>query len=51
MDYKRLSELIRRFVNIELLAQEIESLEDMPEIETIDDLSGFLEEELDYAEQ
>lgn len=49
MDYKRLAELIRQFANTELLASEVESLVDMPEVETIDELADFLSDELDYS--
>lgn len=51
MNYERLARIIRRIANVELLAVEIESLKEMPDIETIDDLSDFLEEELDWAGQ
>lgn len=51
MDYKRLAGIVRMFANTELLATEIESLEDMPDIETIDDLSDFLKEELNWLGQ
>lgn len=51
MDYKKLAEIIRRFSNNELLALEIESLTDISDVETIDDLSDFLEEELNWAGQ
>lgn len=51
MDYKRLAEIVRRYANVELLAAEIESLVDMPDIETVDGLSNFLEEELNWAGQ
>lgn len=47
MDYKRLATVIRRFANIELLASEIESV-DIQGAETIDELSEYLEDELDY---
>lgn len=48
MDYKRLADVIRNFDNIEILANEIESLIDTSseEMETIDDLTEFLEYEL-----
>lgn len=50
MDYKALAEVVRRFDNVELLAAEIESLQDnMTEVETIDDLTEVLEDELDYC--
>lgn len=52
MDYKALAEVVRKFANTELLAAEIESLQNnMEEIETIDDLTDFLEDELDYSWQ
>lgn len=49
-DYKALANVIRKFEDIELLAHEIESLVDMPEVETVDDLTEFLETELSYAD-
>ena len=50
MDYKALAEVIRKFENVELLAAEIESLhENMIEVETVDNLTEFLEDELDYS--
>lgn len=51
MDYKALADVVRKFEDIELLAQEIESLVDMPEVQTVDDLTEFLETELSYAEE
>ena len=51
MDYKRLAELVRQFDNTELLANEIETLEDDKEVETIDELADFLRDELDYSGQ
>jgi hypothetical protein len=54
MDYKRLADLIRQFANIELLACEVESIDDSQEVETIEvetieDLADFLRGELDYS--
>ena len=48
MDFKRLAEIVRSFGDIEFLSAEIEALEGS-EIESIDDLSDALEEELGYA--
>lgn len=49
MDYKRLADLIRQFANIELLACEVESLDDTQEVETIDELADFLSDELELS--
>ena len=49
MDYKRLAELVRQFDNTDLLAYEIETLIDDQDVETIDELSDFLRDELDYS--
>lgn len=49
MDYKSLADTIRKFANIELLANEIENIEDENEVDTIDDLRDFLELELELA--
>jgi hypothetical protein len=49
MDYKRLAELVRQFDNTDLLAYEIETLIDDQDVETIDELSNFLRDELDYS--
>lgn len=52
MDYKALAAVVRKFANIELLAAELETLQDSQlEVETIDDLTEFLEDELDYSAQ
>ena len=48
MDYKKLADVIREFDDIELLASEIESL-DGEGVESIDELTEFLEDELHYA--
>ena len=50
MDYKKLADTIRKFANIELLANEVESIGDEQNIDTIDDLTEFLETELEYAD-
>lgn len=47
--YQRLADVVRRFDDIELLAQEIESIEESQEIETVDELTDFLEDELQYV--
>lgn len=47
--YKALAEVIRNFGNIDLLAQEIESIEEDQQIETIEELTEFLQDELQYA--
>jgi hypothetical protein len=50
MDYKALAEVIRRFESLELLAIEIETLENGElDIDTVDDLTEFLQDELDYS--
>lgn len=49
MMYKELADLIRLFDNIELVAQEIESIEENQGIETIEDLTDFLKDELQYG--
>ena len=49
MNYSKLADLIRQFNSTELLANEIESIEDSQKIETIDDLCDFLGDELDYG--
>ena len=48
MDYKKRAVVIREFDDIELLASEIESL-DGEGVESIDELTEFLEDELHYA--
>lgn len=50
MDYKKLADTIRKFANIELLANEVESIEDEQGVCEIDDLTEFLETELEYAD-
>lgn len=52
-EYKRLAEVIRKFGNTEFLACSIENItEDQSrDIESIDDLADFLEDELDYANE
>ncbi len=47
MDYKRLATVIRRFENVELLASEIENA-DVQGVVTINELSEYLEDELDW---
>lgn len=49
MNFKRLADVIRRFEDIDFLVSEIETLPDGRDIETIDDLTDFLEDELHYA--
>ena len=50
--YKKLADLVRTFDSIDLLATEIESLEDHIEaVETVDDLVDFLQTELEYANE
>ncbi len=49
MDFKRLADIVRQFGDTDLLAAEIEALEGSPEIESIDDLSEVLEDEISYA--
>jgi len=50
MNYKRLADMVRRFYSIDLLASEIETLEDEPlGVETVDELADFLRDELDYS--
>lgn len=51
MNYKRLADLVRQFDNTELLASEIETIEDDQDVETIDELADFLSDELDYGSQ
>lgn len=46
MDYKRLANLLRQFDDIALLAHEIQECED---VETIDELSDYLEYELELS--
>lgn len=48
MDFTRLAEIVRRFGDIEFLAAEIEALKGS-EVESVDDLSEALEDELGYA--
>ena len=49
--YERLADVIRRFEDTEFLATSIENIteEQGRDIETVDDLTDFLEEELSYA--
>ena len=51
MDLERLAQVIRRYDSIDLLATEIETLAEIDDVETIDELSGFLEDELDLSGQ
>lgn len=50
-EYERLADVIRRFEDTEFLATSIENIteEQGRDIETVDDLTDFLEEELSYA--
>lgn len=48
MDFKKLARIVREFGDIEFLAAEIEALEGS-DIESVDDLSEALEDELGYA--
>ncbi len=49
MDFIRLAKIVRDYNDIEYLAAEIEALEGTTEVESIDDLSEVLEDELSYA--
>lgn len=49
MDFTRLANIVRRYDDIEFLASEIEALEGTEEVESVDDLSEALEDELGYA--
>lgn len=49
MNFKRLADVIRRFEEIDFLASEIETLTSNRDVETVDDLTEFLEDELNYA--
>lgn len=49
MDFKKLAEVLRKFEDINFLATEIESLDCKSGVETVDDLTEFLEQELEYA--
>lgn len=51
MDFKRLADVIRKFWDVEYLIDEIETLSDDQGIETVDDLTEFLEDKLDYANE
>lgn len=48
MDFKKLARIVRSFGDIEFLAAEIEALEGS-EVESVDDLSEALEDELGCA--
>lgn len=48
-EYVKLAEAVRKFEDINLLASEIESLDCNSGVETVDDLTEFLEQELEYA--
>lgn len=48
MDFTRLAEIVRKFGDVEFLAAEIKALEGS-EVESVDDLSEALEDELSYA--
>lgn len=52
MDFEKLADVIRRWenINIDLLINEIELLTDRQDVETVDDLTDYLEEELSYFE-
>ena len=49
MNYKGLADLVRQYDNTGLLADEIETLEDSQDVETLDELAEFLKNELDYS--
>ncbi len=49
MDFKKLAEVLRKFEDINFLATEIESLNYNSDVKTVDDLTEFLEQELEYA--
>ena len=49
MDFIRLANIVRRYDDIDFLASEIEALEGTEEVESVDDLSEALEDELGYA--
>ena len=50
-EYERLAEVIRNFGSTDFLACSIENIteEQARDIETVDDLAEFLEDELQYA--
>lgn len=48
-EYVKLAEAVRKFEDINFLATEIESLDCKSGVETVDDLTEFLEQELEYA--
>lgn len=52
MDFKKLASIVGRWgnINIDLLINEIELLADSQDVETVDDLTEYLEEELSYFE-
>ena len=52
MDFKKLADVIERWgnINIDLLVNAIELLADRQDVETVDDLTDYLEEELSYFE-
>ena len=52
MDFEKLADMVRRWgnINIDLLINAIELLADRQDVETVDDLTDYLEEELSYFE-